>query len=168
MRWAPTVLVLMAAGSLAAVAADSQPPTVSAIQAKFVPDEFATHYTIQASDPDHGDTLSATWSLELRVFDPLPAALDPGCRLTAVEPVVEELGTIEAEFIWYHGDQHGCDHTKQGAHGHQGIVTAVVSDGTWTCTAAYAGTETGSGPAPEPFPGRRSRRRPRPSIRARS
>ena len=50
-------------------------------------------------------------------------------------------------FTWYHGDvgsypgsSYGCDHTKMGARGHQGIVTVEVTDGRWVCTASIDGT----------------------------
>lgn len=64
------------------------------------------------------------------------------------------------DFIWYHGDvgvysdkpQYGCDHSKMGPDGHQGIVTLIVDDANpgekympWTCQANYYGTNTGIG-----------------------
>jgi hypothetical protein len=30
-----------------------------------------------------------------------------------------------------------------GTHGYQGLITVVVTDGTWQCTAKYKGTNTG-------------------------
>ena len=50
-------------------------------------------------------------------------------------------------FEWYHGDAgsypgstYGCDHKKMGASGHQGTVTAIVSDGVWICRAKISGS----------------------------
>ena len=51
-------------------------------------------------------------------------------------------------FVWYHGDKgaypddasYGCVHRLMGAHGHQGVVSVVVSDGVWHCDASIKGS----------------------------
>ena len=53
----------------------------------------------------------------------------------------------DSDFTWHHPngaptDKYHCDHTKMGPHGHQGLITVLVSDGVWECRATYKGTET--------------------------
>lgn len=53
-------------------------------------------------------------------------------------------------FSWFHPDavdstppgKYACNHADQGPSGHQGLVTAVVSDGVWQCTASFKGTHS--------------------------
>jgi hypothetical protein len=61
---------------------------------------------------------------------------------------------VPDEFVWAHGDNDGCDHRKMGTKGHQGVISVVVSDGHWACTAKYEGTNSSSAsnPAPQPEP----------------
>lgn len=93
----------------------------------FVQSEFATHYIVNATD-SAGLPITYQWILE-------PPANDPGCN---------NLGNVRgttSEFVWHHGDQDGCDHTKQGPLGHEGTVAVTVSDGQWACRTEYQGTE---------------------------
>lgn len=61
---------------------------------------------------------------------------------------------LENEFTWYHGDKgaypddpsYGCDHTKMGPSGHQGVVRVSVTDGTWTCRDAINGSNLSTTP----------------------
>ena len=51
---------------------------------------------------------------------------------------------------WYHADTSEgghCSHVKYDAsgRGHPGLVTVYVSDGYWTCTATYYGTQGDNG-----------------------
>jgi hypothetical protein len=118
-------------------------PMISPLTATFVQAEFATHYSISAIDPD-GDRLTFEWTLE-------PPQLDPGCTNLGQLVYFDHgsHGQASSEFTWFHGDQHGCDHTKMGPQGHLGFVDVVVRDGQWECKASYLGTEDGF---VEPFP----------------
>lgn len=64
-------------------------------------------------------------------------------------------------FIWYHGDkgaylpsQYGCDHSKMGPSGHQGVVSLYIlsKDGKWSCNASVSGTNLEITPAYSPAP----------------
>ena len=101
---------------------------------RYVPSEFATHYAVNAIDTA-GLPLRYQW-----VFQ--PPANDPNCNNHGnVHPTT-------AEFVWVHGDQDGCDHTKQGPLGHDGTVDVIVTDGKFTCGAEYKGTQ-GANDAPD-------------------
>ena len=125
------------------------PLTVSPVKAVFVPTEFATHYTVVASEP--GATLTYKWTLTLALVDAKGAAdpsqpgafaaVDAGCKNRGV------LTSTDPSFVWHHGPTDGCDHSKMGPSGHEGLVTVVVSDGTWSCTATFKGTNDGTGSA---------------------
>ena len=122
------------------------------ITATFVPAEFATHYTVVAKDTT-GRPLKFAWSLVLQLVDPTRssdpanlgshAAVDLGCNNH------HKLTSTATFFVWQHGEgQYGtCDHSKMGPSGHQGKIKLMVSDGKWTCTALYIGTNTGIGHA---------------------
>jgi hypothetical protein len=107
-------------------------PTVSPVRATAVQAEFATHYAVTAEDPS-GKSLTYQWRL-------IPPTADPGCN---------HLSATGATAVWHHGDQDGCNHNVQAAQGHPGTVIVVVSDGEFSCTATYFGTNTGSGTAPQ-------------------
>lgn len=113
-------------------AAYALPPRlrVSPIAANFVQAEFATHYDVLVANA--AKPVTYAWKLT-------PPTVDPGCDNRG-RPT-----SSADEFVWVHGDQHGCDHTKQGPKGHLGTVTVTVSDGVWACTLSYFGTETGAG-----------------------
>jgi hypothetical protein len=99
------------------------------------------------------------------------AALDPLCNndgLGSKAPYIDpnaSRGNV-SRFTWVHPGvgldpgapaeghekqfaQYNCNHQKDGPHGHQGLVTVVVSDDAWTCSASYKGTATGSGSDPD-------------------
>ena len=61
-------------------------------------------------------------------------------------PIRQTTGT-GAEFVWRHGDQHGCGHTMQGPLGHEGTVSLIVSDGQTQCSASDSGSR---GPSDRP------------------
>lgn len=152
----------------------TQPPEwhIDPIDAEFVQTEFATHYTVTMT-PDTTTapkSLIVTWTLALQLVDPAGApdpttpgsgaAVDTACTNAGVgtsAPVQDTVPLAEPTstdtFRWTHPDPanstppgtYGCNHAYQGPSGHQGLVTATVSDGVWTCTATYKGTNT-SGP----------------------
>ncbi len=150
--------------AVALVALDAPPLGVSAgaatssirlsrITATFVAAQFATHYDVSALDLARRP-LTYHWTLHLQLVDK-PAAANPGepGSGAAVDPGCNNDGKLTSsarEFIWRHGDASlgGCDHSKMGPSGHQGLVSLVVSDGVWSCTAIYGGTNTGLGPPP--------------------
>jgi hypothetical protein len=55
-------------------------------------------------------------------------------------------------FIWHHPDpaesippgKYHCNHLDMGPRGHQGIITVVVRDSNWKCSASYKGTNSTS------------------------
>jgi hypothetical protein len=112
------------------------PPSVTPIGAVFIQADFATYYGVTATDPA-GRKLTYAWSLK-------PPDKDPNCKMFST-PAAEPWRSV-----WYHGDQHGCNHlvTDPGGAGHPGTVTLVVSNGLFNCTLTYFGTETGTGPPP--------------------
>ncbi|HEX7626668.1 MAG TPA: PKD domain-containing protein [Gaiellaceae bacterium] len=117
------------------------PLKVSPIKAVFVAKEFATHYSVVASEP--GAKLTYAWSLKLQRVDVKGGAVDAGCTNRGV------LTGTTATFVWHHGGTPAdhCDHAKMGPSGHEGLLTVVVSDKTWSCTATFKGTNDGTGTA---------------------
>ena len=115
-------------------------------------------------------TLTVSWRLQLQLVDPSGApdpatpgsgaAVDVGCTNAGVgtpNPLVDSLAPsgststrINDVFSWFHPDavdstplgKYACNHADQGPSGHQGLVTAVVSDGVWQCTASFKGTHS--------------------------
>lgn len=96
------------------------------------------------------------------------AAVDPGCsnhgdleqteHYTADQ--LKRFGyKVTPDFLWYHPDAADsypagwfhCNHMLQGPHGHQGLITVVVSYGSWDCSATFKGTHS-SVPAPSGTP----------------
>jgi hypothetical protein len=142
--------------------------TVTPVESVFVPEELATRYTVQAKDAPTA-TLTYTWTLTLTLVDPAGApapgiagsgaAVDPGCDNTLLTGRTA-LGDnayvwygLGPGFTWYHGDvgaypgsSYGCDHTKMGPSGHEGIVSVTVSDGLWQCRTEARGTNLGIDP----------------------
>ncbi len=116
--------------------------------------------------------LTVSWSLQLQLVDPSGApdpstpgsgaAVDVGCTNAGVgtpNPQVDPLmpggataTRINDLFSWFHPDaadstppgKYACNHADQGPSGHQGLVTATVSDGVWQCSASYKGTLSSS------------------------
>ena len=121
--------LVLGAAPLTALADSSV--SVGPVQAVFVPAEFATHYSVTASDISGGRTLTYKWELK-------PPAADPNCNHFSQQP--------DNTAIWHHGDQDGCNHNVQVPNvGHPGTVTVIVSDGVYQCEASYFGTESGPG-----------------------
>jgi hypothetical protein len=142
----------------------------------------ATHYLVHVLHAPEGAKLHYEWFIQLKLFDregdPDPgtpgsgADFDPTCTNAelpdgkVVEGAAGQSGVVYSweksgdDFIWYHGDvgsysdnlAYGCDHSKMGPDGHQGIVTLVVDDANpgatytpWVCQSNYYGTNTGTG-----------------------
>ena len=144
-------VVLVAVWPVQAAAAAVSPLTVSPLKATFAPAEFATHYSVIAREP--GAKLTYKWTLTLEVVDAKGAAdpTQPGA-FAAVDSGCNNRGLLSSTattFVWHHGGTPAdhCDHSKMGPSGHQGLITVVVSDGTWSCTASYKGTNDGTGAA---------------------
>ncbi|MDE3064593.1 MAG: PKD domain-containing protein [Acidobacteriota bacterium] len=137
-------------GSPGAAAAAST-VTLSPITATFVPAEFATHYTVHATDTA-GLQLTYRWVLVLELVDPAGSVNPSSGSHAAVDLNCNNQGKLTSKaptFVWKHGDASlgGCDHSKMGPSGHQGKILLAVSDGRWVCTASYGGTNTGVGGA---------------------
>jgi hypothetical protein len=136
------------------------------MEAEFLPQTFQTEYTeiVRNIGPGPSDG-HISWSLKLQLVDragaPDPtnpgsgAAVDLGCNNHGVgipHPAVFTLTVPMGNytFHWHHPDAansyphhwYNCNHLEEGPHGHQGLVTAVVSDKYWECTATYKGTNS--------------------------
>jgi hypothetical protein len=154
------------------------PLTVTSVKSVFIPTELATKYTVDYTDVSKGSEGSDAWTLVLTLVDPagssppgLPnshAAVDDTCdnsklpggdTLTLNDGAkIHSIGVwlrIGESFTWFHGDKgsylpsaYGCDHTKMGPSGHQGIVVFAVTskDGKWQCRAQASGTNLGVTP----------------------
>jgi hypothetical protein len=146
------------------------------------PPQCATEYDVRVLNAPKGAKLHYEWYLELKLIDgegqPEPgnpgsgADFDPSCNnaelphskivegAAAASGVVYQWQDLK-DFVWYHGDvgvyqdrpPYGCDHTKMGPDGHQGVVTLIVDDANpgatytpWVCQANYYGTDTGLAP----------------------
>jgi len=114
--------------------------TISAIKARFVEAERATHYTVPTVKGQKGAEIDFKWTLTLEKVDP-DKAVDTGCNNRGV------LTGTAREFVWFHGNigdqvrDDGCTHALQGKFGHQGLIFLLVtSDDGWRCTATYKGT----------------------------
>jgi hypothetical protein len=117
--------------------------------------------TLQQIDPP-GSSPPGYQSTNKNAPNYASAAFDPTCNdsLLNVNKVTEDAthavytwsGGHDSRgaakrFTWYHGDPssyppipYGCDHTKMGLRGHQGIVSVVVTNDIWTCHAEIEGT----------------------------
>lgn len=143
--------------------------TLQPIKATFEQAVFGTHYDAVLDAPDLtalGSPVTFSWTIQLALVDsagaPNPsnpgsgAAVDSACTNAGdgtSAPSVQSLSAaahLDSTFTWFHPDpasstpagKYGCDHTKEGPSGHQGLITVVVSDGKWHCTAQYKGTNS--------------------------
>jgi len=83
-------------------------------------------------------------------FDPkCNNSLLPGAKLNSAAGSRADYAWsgLSDTFTWYHGDvgsypgsSYGCDHTKMGVRGHQGVVGVVVKSDHWTCVEGIDGT----------------------------
>ena len=108
-------------------------PEVGAILASFVPTDEATYYAIDVTEPPGAKphAVSITWSLT-------PPPHNKTCKNFTSS------GTHKIA-VWNHGDGDGCSHVNFPRDGHPGIVSVVVRDAAYACTASYLGTDGGVG-----------------------
>lgn len=143
-------------------------PTISigSINAVFIPAQRATRYSVSRFHLNgKPESVKVMWKLSLELVDragaPDPAtpgsgaAVDLGCTNAGVgiphaESTVVAPGHQTTTFTWHHPDaadsvpagRYHCDHNDMGPHGHQGLITVVVADKSWSCTATYKGTDS--------------------------
>ena len=113
------------------------------------PPACQTVYTEEATKAEYGGDLTYSWSVSI------PA--DAECA-KGFQPNVP----AENQATWYHADtsqggtcnHSGSDYDSSGS-GHPGMVTVIVTNDYWSCTATYYGTQgpqgqpTGDGPPPQ-------------------
>jgi hypothetical protein len=132
--------LVFAGGLIAGIAgaADpaSTPPTLKPIVAEFSEQARATSYLEDATDVASPKKLKLSYA-----WTQTPPADDPTCNEFAVTPGQPNRA------VWAHSDDNGCHHNGIQ---HEGDVTVVVSDGSFSCTATYHGTLSGTGPVPAP------------------
>ncbi len=156
----------LAVAGRASVAAEHPTIEIGPIQAVFNPAGRLTRYSVSRYHLDgKPQTVTVTWTLKLELVDkagaPDPgtpgsgAGVDLGCTNAGVGTERPQVTTVErgdqtSQFVWHHPDpadskpagRYGCDHADMGPRGHQGLVTVVVADKGWKCTASYKGTNT--------------------------
>ena len=137
------------------------------IKAFFEGPLFSTDYFADYIDTAR-EPVTIKWTIKLKLVDkagtPDPsspgsgAAVDVGCSNAGIgvsAPLIHLRGSNanfpSADFItWYHPDpanstptgRFHCNHLDEGPHGHQGLITVVVADTNWVCTATYRGTNS--------------------------
>jgi len=154
---------LLAATGTAAPAKPQPSISISAIDADFIAAQRETYYSIRRLHLGKPEAVTVTWTLKLELVDPAGkpdpatpgsgAAVDLGCTNAGVGTPEPQKGTVEPghqtpAFIWHHPDpnasipagKYHCNHADMGPHGHQGLITVVVADKHWECTATYKGT----------------------------
>jgi len=160
------ILVLAAAAATVGGAAANPRPSISIgpISAVFDPAGRLTRYSVSRYHLNgRAENVTVSWRLRLQLVDPAGApdpsqagagaAVDIGCTNGGVgtpHPVTTtvEVGRLTPDFVWHHPDavdsippgKYHCDHDDMGPHGHQGLITVVVADKHWECTATYKGT----------------------------
>jgi len=172
-------VVVLAACALGVPAGSAAKARISPISAVFVPSKLATSYSVHVLSASAAKHAKYKWTLKLTLVDPAgatspdepgaAAAVDPTCD-NAVLPHGKRVAkntyawsTAGSTFIWYHGDQgaypgssYGCDHTKMGPSGHEGLVTVTVTGRGFSCTASIKGTNLNPFPEKGPAPHCRS------------
>ena len=157
---------LLAATGAAAPAAPHPSISIGPIDADFMPAQRQTYYSVQRFHLNgKPEAVTVTWTLKLELVDkagaPDPAtpgsgaAVDLGCTNAGVGTNEPQKATVERghqtpAFIWHHPDaiasippgKYACDHADMGPHGHQGLITVVVADKEWECTATFKGTDS--------------------------
>lgn len=143
---------------------------ISEMTARFFPAVRETRYGLHVTRLNgNTEPLHMTWTLTLELVDkagaPNPgtvgsgAAVDLGCTnanvglpAPAIAPDKDTLSEFII-FVWHHPDppdsvpvgKYHCNHADMGPRGHQGLITFVVSDKQWRCTATYKGTNSSTG-----------------------
>jgi hypothetical protein len=160
------IVVAMSVMSAPSLATPHAMISIGSIDAVFVPAMRATRYTVSRFHLNgKAEKVTVTWKLALELVDkagaPDPgtpgsgAAVDVGCTNAGVgtpnpAATVVEPGHPTSAFTWHHPDaadsvppgKYNCDHTDMGLRGHQGLITVVVADKNWSCTATYKGTNS--------------------------
>jgi hypothetical protein len=118
--------------------------SISRTNANFVPADRATYYTVPTVTNPSGGAIAYRWTLSLQPVDPTKD-VDNGC----VNARGGGFSGAASQFTWAHGNigdpvhDDGCDHSKEGAYGHQGLITVRVTDSRGqSCTATYKGTHS--------------------------
>ena len=156
-------VVLVPAGA-AAPAKPSPSISIGTIEATFNPAGRETRYRVSRYHLNgKPEAVTVTWTLKLELVDkagaPDPAtpgsgaAVDLGCTNAGVGTHEPQKTLVEKShpspiFVWHHPDapasvppgRYNCDHNDMGPRGHQGLVTVVVADKQWSCTATYKGS----------------------------
>jgi tetratricopeptide (TPR) repeat protein len=174
---ASALAVALASASAGTTAPEAAPPYgYPRISAVFLPDKFATSYSIKVDKP----LANITWTLTLQLVDkegtPNPSVKDSGAKVdplcnNSLLPGGRKLIALadyfatyrwrnqRSTFLWYHGDigtyrpnAYGCQHQRMGPHGHQGVVRVTVNDGLWECEASFEGTNDTTTPVLGPRP----------------
>jgi hypothetical protein len=152
-------------------------PLVATFDSSCYCTHYAVTIALPGLSGGFNDQWRLSWTIALTLVD-APGAADPetpgsaasideGCTnngkgTPAPQLDVVELGPYSSTghtFTWYHpdagvappGDAAGvfhCDHSKQGPHGHQGVVKVVVQHGAQQCFASFDGTHSGTGTDP--------------------
>jgi hypothetical protein len=142
--------------------------SISPIDAVFSKDCFCTDYAVTVSvvgSQSSSGQWTVTWRLTLQQIDPAPAAVDSGCDNNGVGTTTPKINTVPGtahdveRFTWYHPNatdappgyhagMYHCNHSLEGARGHQGIVDVAVVHGVLHCSATYYGTHTGTSSDP--------------------
>ena len=158
-----TGAALLAAPVAAAPASPKPSISISSIDADFIPAQRETYYSIRRLHLGKPEAVTVTWTLKLELVDkagaPDPATpgsgagVDLACTNAGVGTNEPQKTTVQPghqtpAFIWHHPDpqasippgKYGCNHADMGPHGHQGLITVVVADKQWECTATYKGT----------------------------
>ena len=139
LRLSLILAAVLAAAALAlasAASAANERPLLVSFSARFYPELFATIYTAYARDPE-GKVVTVGFTFR-------PPANDPRCRKFEEDPDVPQRSgrSFTQRATWYHGDQHGCNHQREGAYGHDGFVTVRFGNLFWSCNATYRGSLT--------------------------
>ena len=156
--------------STVAGAGSKSPIQITPIVGYFNASQFSTTYhTIVRLDlPQSGGGVNIEWSLRLKLVDragaPDPqsfgsgAGVDAACTNHGDLEMSDALAFNQKDaregrltfFTWHHPDAqdsvpvgwYHCNHELQGPHGHQGLITVVVSDEGWKCVATFKGTHS--------------------------
>ena len=164
------ILVVATAIPLSGSVAQATPKStlsLAPLQAFFSQTYFVTRYFADFVDSAH-EPVTVKWTIQLKLVDkagaPAPsspgsgAKVDVGCSNAGIGVSAPDIKIRIAKanslrsdhFAWHHPDpanstpprRFHCNHLDEGPHGHQGLVTVVVSDTNWVCTASYKGTNS--------------------------
>lgn len=154
------ILVVATAIPLSGGVAQAAPKStlsLAPIKAFFEGSIFSTIYFADYIDTAR-EPVTIKWTIKLKLVDkagtPYPslpgsgAAVDVGCSNAGIG--VSAPIPFVIVITWHHPDpanstptgRFHCNHLDEGPHGHQGLITVVVADTNWVCTATYRGTNS--------------------------